>query len=73
MSALENIDSACTGKVRFEDFSMADKAANRKTKRRPAVAKPYKCEHCNGWHLGAHIAGTHLDTRFKRQKQGARA
>jgi hypothetical protein len=39
--------SACDGKQRFADRSLAAKAANRKPGR-----KVYHCVFCAGWHVG---------------------
>lgn len=43
----------CTGKVRFESFSVANKAARRHSS--VGRREPYRCSFCNGFHLGRRL------------------
>ena len=44
--------SQCTGKVKFDTFTMAEQVASRKTRRHEMRPKPYRCRFCGGFHIG---------------------
>lgn len=48
--------SSCDGKERFENRSLADKVARRNTRQR-MHREPYRCPHCQGFHLGTPSPG----------------
>lgn len=45
-----SIAAACVGKHRFDTPQAAYKAIHRTT---AATVRPYRCEHCGGFHLGS--------------------
>jgi hypothetical protein len=46
-------DAACTGKVRFDSFSQADKTNKRSSHGRASIKRRvYSRSVCQGWHLG---------------------
>jgi hypothetical protein len=45
---------SCDGKQRFDSATLAVKVAGR-NRREAGSLSPYRCNHCNGWHLGHHI------------------
>lgn len=45
--------AACTGKVRFDSFSLADRVNQDRRKGKGSVKRSaYHCAYCLGWHLG---------------------
>lgn len=47
--------SACKGKTAYPSFSAAETVIRRKLKRRSRHSEPlmpYRCRHCQFWHLG---------------------
>jgi hypothetical protein len=40
---------ACDGKISFESFDIAKRVTTRKNGK---GRNPYKCRHCNQWHVG---------------------
>ena len=48
--------SGCEGKERFATFGLADQIARRNTRQRMR-RQPYRCPHCQGFHLGTPSLG----------------
>lgn len=69
VTSSENHQNACSGKVRFDDITVAKKACQRSRRKHESVIAPYKCEHCHGWHLGQHLIGK---TAFNKTVKRAR-
>lgn len=44
--------SGCLGKHPYPKKSIAQQVGNRTNKRNNTRLNPYKCPHCNHWHLG---------------------
>lgn len=47
--------SSCQGKERFNTFERARQIGRRVARRREEKISPYRCPHCNGFHLGTHV------------------
>ena len=60
---------ACSGKVPFDSFSLANGVANRNTDDRHHRSA-YKCGHCGLWHIGTEVtqATKRKATAFSKQK-----
>ena len=43
----------CAGKQRFETWALANEIAKRSRRRRVSNRHPYRCCHCNGFHIGS--------------------
>lgn len=43
---------SCTGKRAYRDFLTARRMARRTNDDRDAHVQPYRCRHCQSWHLG---------------------
>lgn len=43
----------CEGKERFTSYAEADRIALRGRRRQESNRHPYKCGHCNGFHIGS--------------------
>lgn len=48
-----NAEISCIGKVQFESPQVARAIAKRANQRNDKARTAYKCEFCNGWHLGS--------------------
>ncbi len=44
---------ACDGKQRFETWALANEIASRSRRRRESNRHAYRCDHCNGFHIGS--------------------
>ena len=51
-SARAGVETACSGKVRFESFAIADAVAARGRHRKTRTRSAYACGHCSGFHIG---------------------
>lgn len=48
---------SCEAKVRHEDFERALAHAKRQRAVYGEVVRPYRCQHCGGWHVGRQARG----------------
>ena len=57
----------CTGKVRFETFGEANRAARRARRQSDRAVKAYACRECHGFHVGANAkTPAYRERRAKR-------
>lgn len=66
------VESFCHGKQGFDSRVLADRVANRKTRRGADVLRPYRCGSCRKWHLGHQKRKTARETPNKLKTGGAR-
>jgi hypothetical protein len=65
---VEFIASACRGKLRFETFSAAQKAAKRSRHGRgDRTDEAYHCKFCSGFHVGTGTKPRHYGKRPKQE------
>jgi hypothetical protein len=58
----------CVGKQVFDTKALAEKVARRSRASRTAALSPYKCQHCNQWHIGSHVGRRWPMRREERRK-----
>lgn len=59
---------ACEGKKQYSTWASASREAKSLRRRKGAVAGPYACSECPGYHVGNAIGGHHLAGRMRRRK-----
>lgn len=69
-SGATDVNTACVGKVAFDNRSQAVGVVNRRqTKERPGRSA-YKCGHCHKWHIGSDHGRVEITKKheFKERK-----
>ena len=51
----EDKDISCEGKVRYGHEETAERAAYAMMGKGSKILEPYKCRHCDGWHIGGSL------------------
>ena len=57
---------SCDGKIRFETFGGANRAARRARRKADRSVKAYACRECRGFHVG-----TNAKTQASRERRAA--
>jgi predicted Zn-ribbon and HTH transcriptional regulator len=48
-------DGSCSGKQLLDDFHHAKRVAAKMRQKFSARIQPYRCRHCQHWHVGEHV------------------
>ena len=60
------MSAGCTGKIRFETFAGANRAARRARRKNDRAVKAYACRECHGFHVG-----TNARTQAYRERKAS--
>lgn len=64
-------DTQCTGKHRFDDATLAKKIARLSASRNNDKISAYRCQFCNGWHVGHNKPKSDRRKEMKDRERGA--